>query len=163
MRLYDISEQFKELQNMAENDESMAEAVRDTLELVESDFNEKAQAIVAVALNMESDIAGIDEQIQRLTDRKKTIQNRTEWLRNYLRTNMAATGIKKISCPLFTITLADPVKQVEITNEAELPDDYVTVKTVIAPDKRKILADLKAGVDIQGACLVDGTQRLTIK
>lgn len=163
MRLYDISEQFKELQQMAENDESMAEAVKDTLELVESDFSEKAQAIVAVALNMESDIAGIDEQIKRLTDRKKAIQNRTEWLRNYLRENMASTGITKIQCPLFSIALSAPLQQVEITSEADLPDEYVTVKTVVTPDKRKILADLKAGASIPGAMIVDGTQRLTIK
>lgn len=163
MRLYDIAQQFNEIQKLAESDESMIEAVRDTMEGIEADFQEKAQAVVAVAFNMESDIAAIDEQIKRLSERKKAIQNRTEWLRNYLRENMAATGINKISCPLFSITLSAPSKQCEITDESLLPDDYVTVKTVISPDKRKILADLKEGVDIAGAVLVDGTQRLTIK
>lgn len=163
MRLYDISQQFLSIQELAENDDSMIEAVADTMEGIAADFEQKGQAVVVIFRGMEADIEAIDSELKRLSEKKKAIQNRVEWLRNYLRDNMAATGITKISCPLFNITLSEAAKQVEVIDESALPDDYVTVKTVLSPDKRKLLADLKEGVDIPGAMLVDGTRRLTIK
>lgn len=163
MRLYDISQQFLSIQELAENDESMIEAVADTMEGIAADFEQKGQAVVVIFKGMEADIDAIDSEMKRLGEKKKAIQNRVEWLRNYLRDNMAATGIKKITCPLFNITLSEAAKQVEVFDESALPDDYVTVKTVLSPDKRKLLEDLKEGADIPGAMLVDGTLRLTIK
>lgn len=163
MRLYDISQKFISIQELAENDESMIEAVADTMEGITADFEQKGQAVVVIFKGMEADIEAIDSELKRLSEKKKAIQNRVEWLRNYLRDNMAATGITKISCPLFNITLSEAAKQVEVFDESALPDDYVTVKTVLSPDKRKLLADLKEGVDIPGAMLVEGTRRLTIK
>lgn len=163
MRLYDISQQFISIQELAENDESMIEAVADTMEGIAADFEQKGQAVVVIFKGMEADIEAIDSELKRLSEKKKAIQNRVEWLRNYLQDNMAATGITKISCPLFNITLSEAAKQVEVFDESALPDDYVTVKTVLSPDKRKLLADLKEGVDIPGAMLVEGTRRLTIK
>jgi len=164
MKLYEIAEQYKSIQEMADSDdENMMVAIADTMEGIEADFQEKAQAIVATAFNVESDIDAIDAQIKRLQNKKKTIQSKSEWLRDYLKRNMEATGINKITCPLFSITLSAPGRVVEITNEGILPDEYVSVKTMIAPDKRAILNALKKGFDIQGAALVEGTRRLTIK
>lgn len=165
MKLYEISQQYADVQKLIDSDdtESMAEAISETMQLIEGDFQEKAVNVVLFTQNIESDIEALDTEIKRLQDKKKAIQNKAEGMREYLRMNMSATGINKISCPLFNITLSAPQKQVEITNESQLPDEYVTVKTVITPDKRKILADLKEGVNVAGAVLVDGTQRLTIK
>lgn len=163
MKLYEISQQFAELEKLAEDDASMIEAVSDTMELITADFEEKAQAVVLVAKNMDADITVIDAELKRLTDKKKAILNRTDWLRNYLRNNMENTGISVIECPLFKITLSKPTRQVSVDDESALSDDYVNVKAVVSPDKRKILADLKAGIEIKGASLVDGTSRLTIK
>lgn len=165
MKLYEISQQYADVQKLIDSDDtgSMAEAIAETMQLIEGDFQDKAVNVVLFTQNIESDIEAIDAEIKRLQEKKKSIQNKADGMRDYLRMNMAATGINKISCPLFSITLSAPAQQVEITDESLLPDDYVAVKTVISPDKRKILADLKAGVNIPGAMLVDGTQRLTIK
>lgn len=164
MRLYEISEQYQQLQHMAESDEeTLIEAVSETMELVQADFTEKAQAIVLVAFNVTADIDAIDAQIKRLQDRKSAIQSKAEHLREYLKRNMAATGISNIKCPLFSITLSKPIAQVAIINEANIPDDYVTVKTTVSPDKKAILKALKDGKEVPGAALMDGTQRLIIK
>lgn len=165
MKLYEISQQYADVQKLIDSDDSgsLAEAISETMQMIEGDFQEKAVNVVMFTQNIESDIEAIDTEIKRLQDKKKAIQNKAEGMREYLRMNMAATGISKISCPLFSIMLSAAGKQVEITDEAALPDDYVSVKTVISPDKRKILADLKEGIPVAGAMLVDGTQRLTIK
>lgn len=164
MHLYEIAGQYKSIQELADSDdENMMVAIADTMEGIESEFQEKAQAIVSLAFNVEGGIDAIDVQIKRLQDKKRAIQAKSEWLRNYLKTNMEATGINKIQCPLFSITLSKASKVVEITDESELPDDYVKVKTDISPDKAMIAKALKDGLEIPGATLVDGSRRLTIK
>jgi hypothetical protein len=165
MKLYEISEQYKEVQALIESDDtgSMLEAIADTMQMIEGDFQEKAQAVVSLTLNMDGNIQALDSEIRRLQEKKKVIQNKIDSIRDYLKHNMAATGISKIECPLFTITLSKPAKQVEITDESLLPDDYVRVKTTVAPDKVALAKALKEGADIPGAVLIDGAQRLTIK
>jgi len=141
----------------------MLVAIADTMEGIEAQFQEKAQAIVATAFNVESGIDAIDAQIKRLQERKLTIKAKSEWLRNYLKKNMEASGISKIDCPLFSITLSAPSKQVEIENESLLPDEFVSVKTDVKPDKAALAKALKKGVEVPGALLVDGARRLTIR
>ena len=163
-QLYQIAAQYNAIQELADSDdENMLVAIADTMEGIQAEFQEKAVALVSMAFNIESDIDAIDAEIKRLNEKKKTIQAKSEWMRDYLKRNMEATGINKISCPLFSITLSAASKQVEITDEAALPDDYVRVKTTVAPDKVAIAKALKDGVDVPGAVLVDGARRLTIK
>jgi len=163
-KLYDIAEQYKNIQEMVDSDdENMLVAIADTLEGIEAEFQEKAQAVVSTAFNIESGIDAIDAHIKRLQERKKTIQAKSEWLRDYLKRNMELTGINKIECPLFTITLSKAPQQAEITDESLLPDDYVKVETKVSPKKAEILKALKEGADVPGAILVDGSRRLTIR
>jgi hypothetical protein len=165
MKLYEISEQYKEVQNLIESDDtgSMRDAIADTMQMIAGDFKDKAQAVVSLTLNMDGNIAALDNEIQRLQDKRKIIQNRIDSVRDYLKHNMEATGISKIECPLFTITLSKPAKQVEITDESLLPDEFVRVKTTVAPDKVALAKAFKEGKEITGAILVDGASRLIIK
>jgi hypothetical protein len=165
MKLYEISEQYADIQKLVESDdsESMREAIADTMQMVESEFQDKAVAVVSMTMNMEGDIEAINSQIERLQARKKVIQNKIDSFRDYLKMNMESTGISKITCPIFSITLSKPSKVVSITDESLLPDEYVSVKTSVSPDKVKIAAAIKAGIEVEGAQLVDGTSRLTIR
>lgn len=56
---------------------------------------------------------------------------------------MEAADIKSIKRPLFTITLALAPERVIVDNEQAVPDEFVSVNTVIAPDKKSIAARLK--------------------
>jgi hypothetical protein len=165
MKLYEISEQYRGIQELIESDDSghMAEAIADTMQMIAGDFHDKAQAIVSLTLNIDAEISAIEREIERLQEKKKIRQNTIESVRDYLRHNMQATGISKIECPLFAITLSKPAKQVEITDEAALPDEYVRVKTTVSPDKVALAKALKDGIEVPGAILIDGASRLTIK
>ena len=162
--LYEITGQFKELAALAEGaDEDLAVAVRDTLEAIEAEFNEKALAVSHVILNFDADIAALDLEIGRLTERKRLISNRQKQIKDYLRENMEASGISKISCPLFTITCAKGRESVVVDNEDGIPDDLMSVKTEVRPDKIAIAARLKAGEEIPGCRLERGQSSIRIK
>ena len=161
--LYKLTEQQRELKEIAGNSDAPAEAFSDTFNALEGQFNDKAVSVIHVVKNMDSDVEALDTEIKRLTDRKKTIKNKQESIREYLRTNMEANDITKIECPLFTITLAKCRDVVVIEDAESLPDDYVDVSVVQKPKKAEILRDLKAGEDIPGARIEKSKTSLRIK
>ncbi len=163
MRLYEITEQHKELLILSEESDDMAQAVHDTMESIEGSFDDKAISLISVHNNIGGDIIAIDEMIVRLTARKKAITSKQESMKSYLKANMEATGITKISCPLFTITLAKGRDIVQIDSESKIPTDYLNIKTSVTPMKREILADLKAGKEIEGVTLTKSENSIRIK
>lgn len=162
--LYELTGQYKELAVLAETaDEDMAIAVRDTLGMIEAEFQDKALAVSRIILNLETDTSAIDAEIDRLQERKRLIANRQREIKDYLRENMEAAEITKISCPLFTITLAKGREVAVIDDENALPDELMRVKTEINPDKNAIAAKLKAGEEVPGAHLERGQSSIRIK
>lgn len=159
MKLYEITGQLADLSSMDMDDE----AVKNTLEMVQDDFNSKAIAIIKLAENMDADTSAIDSEIERLKSRKQVIVNRKQQLRDYLLHNMEASGIQKIECPLFTATLRKGAESVEIEDQSKLPDEFVTVEVVTKPDKNAIKAALKAGQEVPGASLKRGATTIIIK
>lgn len=162
--LYTIAKQFKELAALAETpDEDLAVALRDTMEGIEGEFQEKGKAIAMITLNIDGDLEAIQSQIDRLTERKRIITNRQESLKEYLRTNMDAAGITKISHPLFTITCGKGKPIVVIDDEKAIPDDFVNVKVTSAPNKAAIAKALKDGQEVPGAHSEIGKSSISIK
>ena len=162
--LYTIAEQFKELAALAETaDEDLAVALRDTMEGIEGEFQEKGKAIAMITLNIDGDLEAIQSQIDRLTERKRIINNRKESLKEYLRSNMDAAGITKITHPLFTITCGKGRPIVVIDDEKAIPDEFVSVKVTSAPDKAAIAKALKDGQDVPGAHSEIGKSSISIK
>jgi hypothetical protein len=159
MKLYEITGALADLSSMDMNDE----AVKDTLELVQGDFNDKAVSIIKLAENLEADTAAIDAEIERLKSRKQVIVNRQKQLREYLLHNMEVSGITKIECPLFTASIRKGSESVEIENEDSLPDEFIKVEVVTKPDKNAIKAALKSGKDVNGAKLIRGANTIVIK
>lgn len=161
MKLYELTGQLKGLQLLADTDESID--IADTLQALEGEFSVKADGIAKILAVIDGDTDCIDAEIDRLKQMKSAKVSRKERLKDYLRTNMEAAGIKKISCPLFTITLVDGREIAIIDDEAQLPDEYVEVKTAIAPDKNAIAAALKSGITINGAHLERAISSIRIK
>ena len=156
-KLYELTGQLMELQNLDLDPELLA----DTVEAVEGELELKAESLLQVVSNMDSDVDQIDQEIKRLTARKKAVKNRQDWLREYLRSNMEVAGIDKISCPLWTITLRKPTVVVSVVDVFLLPSEYQ--KHTIVADKTAIKNALKAGTDVPGATLIDGKRGLIIK
>ncbi|MEO9497675.1 MAG: siphovirus Gp157 family protein [Vibrio splendidus] len=160
MKLYELTEAVDKLHD----DESIDEqTLKDTLESIEGDISDKGVSIVKLSNAWESDIDAIDAEIKRLQLRKKSLKSRSDSLRDYLKYNMQRSGISKIECSLFTITLKKGRSVVSIADESLIPDDYVNVKTTVSPDKVAILKALKEGEEIEGAELSEGQPSLVIK
>ena len=165
--LYEISKEYLQLQQLAEDadlvDETLIQAYQDTMESTKMSFEEKAQNMVSISKNITATVESLDQEIKRLQAKKTTILNKDSWFKEQLRTNMEATGINKISCPLFTITLSKAREMVEILDEMELPDDCIEIENKIKPNKVKILSLLKSGEEVPGARITESKRGLLIK
>lgn len=143
-QLYALTGQLAELQAMADtDDEGLKEALQHAMDEIQGDFNIKADNIVMLRRNIESDVAAIDSEIDRLSELKRIKSNSVAQITDYLRRNMQAANISSIKRPLFTITLALGKEKVVVDNEDAVPDELTAVKTSIAPDKNAIAAKLK--------------------
>ena len=78
--------------------------------------------------------------------------------------NMETNGIKKISCPLFTITNVIGREVVVVDDVDEIPDDYMELPPVTAKaDKKAIMTALKAGEEVPGVHIERNKSSIRIK
>ena len=162
--LYDISEKYARLVEMSLEDdqpESMKEAIKNTLEVIEEDLNTKGINIAHVLYSYDNDINVIKAERARLAEKIRTITNYQEGLKAYLRDNMNRCGITKIKSPLFSVSIGKPSKSVVIDDIDRVPDNYIRLKK--EPKKSEIKQAIKDGHTIPGAYIEDGKPRLTIK
>jgi len=158
VKLYEIANNYQQaLANLDPEDE----AYSDTLEAIEGEIEEKGKNVAAYFLNLDSDISQLKEAEDKIKARRLAIQKQSDKLKDYLRFNMQETGISKIECPEFKITLGKPSQIVAVDDDLDVR--YVVEKVTKSPDKAAIKADLKDGIIIKGAKLVEGKARLIIK
>lgn len=142
--LYALTGQMAELAALADtDDEGLRQAIQDTMDGIKGEFEVKADSIVMLRRNIEGDIDAIDKEVDRLNELKRIKENTVGQLSDYLRRNMEAADIKSIKRPLFTITLALSPEKVIVDDEKAVPDEFVSLKSVITPDKKNIAVRLK--------------------
>lgn len=160
MKLHELT---GELLALADSENIPEDALSDTLDSIQLSFNEKAIKISEWAMDIGGDIEKIDRRIQQLKERKESITKRKESLINYLRKNMEATGISKIECPYFSISLQKGRESVHVLDESMLDDEYIKVKTEVSPDKIAIAKAIKDGKEVAGAVMQRGDSIIKIK
>ena len=163
--LYEMSYQYRQLLERLSNLDLDAQTIEDTIEGsgLTDDIAQKAAGIEMVARTMEMHNPAIDAEIDRLKALKTQRAKAAQGLREYLRTNMIATGIQKLESPLFKIRLQNNPPSVDVFEPGLVPAQYMTQPKPPepAPNKTAIAAAIKAGAEVPGAKLVQ-TQRLVV-
>lgn len=161
--LHELAQEFRAAAETLQADDLPDEVIQDTLESISMPLEEKAKSVAAFARNLESTASAIKEAEAEMSRRRKALENRAEWLRGYLLSNMQACGISKIECPYFRISVRANPESVCIEDEAQIPADYMReIPARLEPDKAAMKQAMKDGFSVPGAKLVR-TQRLEIK
>lgn len=142
MKLYEITGEILELLTMAEDLELDQKMIRDTMEGLDFEFEEKAEAYAKVVKTLEMDIAGLDEEIQRMTKRKATIKNNIDRLKRSLEGAMIATGKRKFKTPLFGFGIQKNPPSLNILDESKIPEEF-WIEQQPKLDKKAALAYVK--------------------
>ena len=163
--LYHLAGQYKQLAERLSSMDLDATTIADTIEAsgLTDEIAEKATGIEMVARTLEMHNPAIDAEIERLKGLKEMRQRAAAGLREYLKTNMLATGIQKIEAPLFKIRLQNNPPSVDVFEPGLIPAEFMTQPKPPepAPNKTAIAGALKAGLDVPGARLKQ-SQRLVV-
>lgn len=149
MKLYELTENYLNLQELLENPEVPQELITNALDQVGEELEVKAENIAKLIKTLEVDIAGFKEEEKRLSDRRKSLENKVKNLKEYLDRAMKATGKTEFKGKLFSFNIQKNAPGVSIIDEKLIPKEYLIEQAPVI-DKKAILNDLKNGEDIPG-------------
>jgi len=164
LTLYNIADQYlidlQKLQDMEIDEQTFA----DTLEGLSGELELKATNVAMFVRNLEASAEAIKAAEKQMAERRKALESKADRIRQYLLDNMNRTGITKIDCPYFVLSVRKNPPAVEVLNQNMIPDEYFDIPEPPAPtlNKNRLKEDLKAGVIVEGAKLTAG-QSLSIK
>lgn len=92
MKLYDLTNNYRELQMMIEDGVDPS-ALEDTLQAIEESIQDKAQNIALLIRNLEADTEAIKLEEKRLADRRRAVENNCKSLKDYLYQQMILLGV----------------------------------------------------------------------
>ncbi len=150
MKLYELTEQYNRLLELAEDTD--ASAFQDALEHLTDSINEKAENIAHVLQQMKSDINTLKDEEKRLKERRMTLERKQEHLRWYLQQELESADINQVKSARFTISLRNNAAKVQITDDDLIPRDYKVASYTV--DKKSLKEALEHGMEIKGASLV---------
>lgn len=124
MKLYELVEEFKELEELASDEAIDQQTIADTLESVGAEIEEKADGYAKVIKTLEGNVDVIDKEIKRLTEKKNTIKNNVTNIKNSLENAMLITGKTKFKTELFSFGIQKNPPSVVIDDESKIPQDF---------------------------------------
>ena len=145
--LYEITEAYLALDNLEPTEE-----VIHYLKALDDGFDDKVENLTYVIKNYESDIESIKNEEKRLAGKRKNLENKITYYKKYLLENMKAINKEKVKAGIFSINIQKNKPKVVVWDQNLIEENYFRVKKEI--DKQKIKDDLKLGIEVKGAELV---------
>lgn len=147
--LYELTGQYLEIYNMELDEETKL----DTLDSIdwETEYETKVENYIKVMKNIDADVEARKAEIKRLTELNKADEKKKDHLKDTLSTSMNMTGHERVDTPLFKVSFRKS-QAVEV-DETVLPEAYKVATW--KPDKKRLKEDLKNGLEIIGASLVE--------
>lgn len=141
---------------IGDDEEAKADAVEGETNLLEAIDLAVQQLVDDMAT-----IKGLNDYIEKLTNRKERLQDRVAHFRTALAAAMEQAGRKKIDHPAVTLSLRAVAPSATVTDEAAIPSKFWKPAEPKL-DKKAVLAALKAKEDVPGALLSNGGQTLAL-
>lgn len=169
MNLYEVSVDYRRFQEQVESGEIPEEAIADTLEAIEGNFDDKVDSIACIIKSLLAEAKEIKSERDALDGRMKQKQKAADRLTKSLKDQMFFSGRTKVETPRNVVKIRKNPPSVEIDNE----EDFISFAQANAldsllsysqpkPNKTAIKDVLKDGAELPGVRLVEGN-RLDIK
>ena len=162
MCLYNISSDLMDALDAMEIDPETGELMNaDKLDALSAAFEEKAEATALYIKNLSALAGNLKAEEDILSERRKSVEKRINRMKDALARSMFTVGRNKIETAKAKICFRKST-QVQIEDEAILPDKFLTTITTTKPDKTAIKKALQSGNTVAGAILVEN-QNIQIK
>lgn len=131
--IYELTADYMQIMEMMDNPELDPQTLKDTFEGIDGALEIKAESYAKVMKNLESDIEGLENEIRRLTSRKKAIENNIKRMKEVLLTTMVTTGKTKFKTDLFSFGVQKAPVSVVLDDEdvENYPEEFLRTKVEI--------------------------------
>ena len=148
MNLFELNEKYRELE---QRDDLDSETLKDTLDSINDSREVKLDNIANWIESNQADIDFLDKKIKQLQANKKSLVNRTKSLMEYMTTAIDNSGLKELKTENHILKPRNYRASVYISNEKEIPSEFIKFKAVESIDKKSIYELLKNGETVRGA------------
>lgn len=165
MTLYELTNDYMELLQMAEDPDIDEQAFMDTLEGIDGALEDKADNYAKIMRMLDGDALAIREEERRLEARRKTVENNIKRMKSALQYAMEATGKTKFKTQLFSFNVQNNPTSVVIDEPdiANIPERFLKYKDPEI-DRKAIKDAIKAGdEDAMDIAHLEQTRGLRIK
>ena len=162
--LYQLTADYLNLLEMAEDPDIDEQAFMDTLDGIEGAIEVKAEGYAKVMRQLEADAAACDAESKRLKNKAKTIDNNIKRMKQALQYAMVATGKTKFKTALFSFGIQkNPASVVmDETYIENIPERFLIRKDPEI-NRKAIKEAINNGEDIGGIAHLESTESLRIR
>lgn len=153
MKLYELQENLMNIDNIIETntDPETMEILESARQQVLAEIDGKMENICEYLAELKNKIEYYKSEEKRIASKRKTLENRSEWLKNLMFGQMKATNQTKAEYGTYTLSIAKTPDKVIVDDEMWLPDTMCTITRT--PNKTAIK---EAMVDGKLIVTVDG-------
>jgi len=153
MSLWTIKKEYETILNDTIDDDGVvSEQAEQLLAINFEKRDDTAKNYYYIINNLEHENGQIDEEIKRLQALKKRNKTKIELLSRSIIGLINLYGEFKSNLLNFKTRKSTVV---EVNEDVELSEDYITTKTTVTPNKTAIKTALKNGIEINGCKLVE--------
>lgn len=151
-KLYEIPQVYNNILELIEDEAVEPEEVEASLAQLTDNFDEKAENIVKILKSIEASATALKEEEDRLKERRRILENRTNSLKRYLEVNMHQMNRKKFKTNMFSFNIQKNAPSLRVLTEDFIPEEYYKVERKL--QKRPLLDAIKNGQEVKGVQLV---------
>ena len=156
MNLFSLTEEYKNIMELAEDPEVDPEIIATQLEVIEMDIKDKADSIAYIIAQLDGDVETIKREEERLYKMRNSLTANKERLKTYLEGAMRETGLTKFKTSLHSFGIQKNPQSVRLVEGETIPEQFL-IQQEPKVDKKAILAALKAGKTFRFAELAQTT------
>ena len=152
MKLIDIASEFQAIYEMASDTDDI-ETITKLYNELNGDLEEKADSVRIVLAKLKSDADFLSNEIKRLQQRKKSIENNSDSLKSLLIWTLKKAGVPKLKTAKATFYFATS-KSLQISDEVQLsalPKEYIQID--YKADKKALKEAIESGLEIKGVTI----------
>lgn len=154
LKLYEIADKYNGLVDLMDDPDFDEGYIAECLEMVNEDFEGKAENIVKVLKSLSAEQDAIKVEEDRLADRRKSLLVKEKSLKSYLENQMLNIGKNKIKTDLFSLNIQKNPPSLNVISEENVPDEFYIVERKL--QRTELLKAMKAGLEVEGVEIKQG-------
>ena len=140
--LYELTEDLRHLQELVDSaDDLPQQAIDEAFDLIKGELSDKLEAYQAVCAGIAGDVAAIKAEEQRLAERRKALEKRSEQMCARMLEAMRLMGENKVRTARWTFSARKTPGRIVVDDDGSIPMGFLAIK--LSPDLKAIKEHLK--------------------